>query len=197
MSLTVSGMFLALIAVCSAPISEDSSPDLDCGALVSYVACVAFGPVKESYKTFVENLGTRSDAGYSLLQLQRGIESQKLKSLTIQTDYHTLDHFFQQSRSGRAVGPIVAIVRLDGNHFVLLTEFRKNGVMVCDFPSEAEYMTAKDFNSRWKDGYALLIARENLTFLVHKNAVWPWLLGLISFLLLGWGAIFLRKKNNV
>lgn len=181
------GLFFILLFVFGQSYALSQNPTSEeCGATAAFMACCTFIPSVEPYKDFVAKLGPVGKGGYSLEQIEKAIASKNLHTLAIETSLDSLRLRANQQQ-------FLAIVRLDLNHFVLITRLEPSGVELVDFP-RIEVLPETVFLSRWKDRKAMLISSQ--AFLPVRSNMWvQWVIFFaIATLALFFGVKLMHKK---
>lgn len=145
--------------------------ETECGVIAAFIAVKTLSSDKLSYTEFLASCGRSGVLGYTLDQLEIAIKRQSLHTLGLETSVEQL-----RDRAKRQ--KFLAIVRLDGNHFVLVTSLRGSSIEFVDFPKSSG-MREADFVSRWTDKKALLIATDEIPLSYSSRFGFVWVGGAI------------------
>ena len=140
----------------------------ECGFYCVGVALHSFGFEDADAASLRGKLGEPGTRGYSLADLDRVAGEFGARTLTVVT---TLDGLKARSAAGER---FAAVARVDGNRFVLVSGFTRDGrVHVIDPPGSYD-QPPETFAARW-DGNALLVSRDPLTPEEELPGPFPWL----------------------
>lgn len=165
---------LIQIVVCSCAVLQINAPSsetkLDCGALVSFVALQVLRPDAQQFEEFVKDMGPMGDNGYDLKQISSILEKNGISTLAVHTTNY--DELRSVIAAQEKNAPRLAVLRLDMNHFILLTDIDEVGIYYFDFPRAKQFIQKDDLLQRWKDGYALIVSSREIRLSGTTRRYW-------------------------
>ena len=187
----------ALLAICGVSIGAAvplaGAADQRCGEYCLRVALPGLGFEGEDIASAVRSLGAAPAAGHAVADLAAAVGEAGGESLAVLTTAEGL-------RARQELGEKFACVaHVDGNHYVLLTQFNDDGTAAVIDPPQTYDLPLETLAQRW-DGKALLISKKPLTPEADLPGPFPWRAVLLvlagAFGLAGVGAWWARRPGR-
>lgn len=144
----------------------------ECGAEASYIAALALGAEIDSFGDYLADLGDPGEDGFSLSQMQETLEYHGLNVSLQQANRSIIErHLLANVQQDRA--KVLPIVRLDGDHFVLLTGVTLDGFEGVDYP-DAVLISNDELDRRRLDNYLMLVSNAEISSPIQFWRVVQW-----------------------
>lgn len=169
-------------------VERPSTVDLRCGSYCLYVGLRALGLARISFADLEAALGQPTANGYSMGQLREVAEREGFYALGVMTS---------PERLSLREPPFICIARIDGSHFVLITDIRDGEVSIIDPPRKYE-LPIYTLRARW-DGTALIVSPNEVVSeeRLSPGSAWTTVLFGVSVLLflIGTGTCACRRRR--
>ena len=157
--------FLAAVPV-AAQERLSSGDDVLCGAYCVYVAARSLGLTGEEFGAFNAAMGSPGRLGYSMLDLEEAARRVGGFARSAKLNAAVLDEF-----AGDPDTQVIA--RVGGSHFVVVSRFGPQDVVLIDPPYRREQPRSL-FEAEW-DGYAVVVSHNPIVIPETADAPWwPW-----------------------